>query len=73
MVQLIITGINVFILFFAIGYILSPMVSKMLSKRKTQIADSINEARVSKEDAEAFITADLYVLPLSCTYPRLPF
>jgi len=55
MVQLIITGINVFILFLAIGYILSPMVSKWLTKRKARIADSIQEARTSKEEAQSLV------------------
>ena len=53
MVQLISSGINVFILFFLVGYILSPMLNRWLSKRKTQIADSINEARMSKEEAQS--------------------
>ena len=53
MVQLISSGINVFILFFLVGYILSPMLTKWLTNRKTQIAHSINEARMSKEEAQS--------------------
>lgn len=53
MVQLISSGINVFILFFLVGYILSPMLTKWLTNRKTQIANSINEARTSKEEAQS--------------------
>ena len=53
MVQLMIQMINVFILSFAIGYILSPMISRMLTKRKDQIADSLRTARMSKEEALA--------------------
>ena len=58
MVQLIITAVNVFVLFFAIGYILSPMVARMLSKRKVQIADTLETARMSKE--EAALQAKIY-------------
>ena len=58
MVQLIITAVNVFVLFFAIGYILSPMVARMLSKRKVQIADTLETARMSKE--EAALQAKMY-------------
>lgn len=58
MAELIVTAINVFVLCFALGYILSPMVAKMLSKRRTQIADDLEDAKVSREDAAA--AAKLY-------------
>ena len=48
MVELIVTAINVFILFFLIGYLVSDMLSGMLTKRQERIADDINTARMSK-------------------------
>ena len=53
MVELIVTAINVFILFFLIGYLVSDMLSGMLTKRQERIADDINTARMSKEEALA--------------------
>ena len=49
MVELIVTAINVFILFFLIGYLVSDMLSGMLTKRQERIADDINTARMSKK------------------------
>lgn len=51
MVQLIITGVNLFVLCFCLGYFLSPMISRMLSKRTAQIADTLAQAGTSREDA----------------------
>ena len=48
MVELIVTAINVFILFFLIGYLVSDMLSGMLTKRQERIADDINTARMKK-------------------------
>ena len=53
MVELIVTAINVFILFFLIGYLVSDMLSGMLTKRQERIADDINTARMSKAEALA--------------------
>ena len=53
MVELIVTAINVFILFFLIGYLVSDMLSGMLTKRQERISDDINTARMSKEEALA--------------------
>ena len=53
MVELIVTAINVFILFFLIGYLVSDMLFGMLTKRQERIADDINTARMSKEEALA--------------------
>lgn len=53
MVELIITAINVFLLFFLIGYLISDMLSGMLAKRQERIADDINTAKLSKEEALA--------------------
>ena len=53
MVELIVTAINVFILFFLIEYLVSDMLSGMLTKRQERIADDINTARMSKEEALA--------------------
>lgn len=52
MVELIVTAINIFLLFFAIGYFFSDMVTNMLTKRKDKIADSIETAGTKKENAE---------------------
>lgn len=51
MAELIITLINMFILFFAIGYFASGMIDRMLNKRKAQIVESLETARMSKADA----------------------
>ena len=72
MVELIVTAINVFILFFLIGYLVSDMLSGMLTKRQERIADDINTARMSKEEALATIK-DMYDSPNtqeSCTDGR---
>ena len=61
MVELIVTAINVFILFFLIGYLVSDMLSGMLTKRQERIADDINTARMSKEEALA-ITPEQYAM-----------
>lgn len=53
MVEIIVTAINVFILFFLIGYLVSDMAAGMLTKRKGRIADDINTARLSREEALA--------------------
>lgn len=53
MVELIVTAFNVFLLFFLAGYFLSDMVSGMLTKRQNRIADEINTARLSKDEALA--------------------
>lgn len=53
MVEIIVTAINVFILFFLIGYLVSDMAVGMLTKRKDRIADDINTARLSREEALA--------------------
>lgn len=51
MAELIITAVNIFILCFCLGYFLSPMISRMLTKRKTGIAAMLSQARESREDA----------------------
>jgi len=51
MAELIVTAINIFILFFAIGYFLSDMMTNMLAKRKDKIAESIETAKTDKEKA----------------------
>lgn len=53
MVELIVTAINVFILFFFIGYLISDMAAGMLEKRKTRITEEINTAKLSREEALA--------------------
>lgn len=53
MVELIVTAINVFILFFFMGYLISDMASGMLTKRQDRITDDINTAKLSKEEALA--------------------
>jgi F-type H+-transporting ATPase subunit b len=51
MVEIIVTAINVFLLFFLIGYIVSDMAVGMLTKRKTRITDDIHTARLSRKEA----------------------
>ena len=51
MAELIITGVNIFVLSFCLGYFLSPMIEKMLSKRKEGIAAALSLSRQSREDA----------------------
>ncbi len=53
MVEIIVTAINVFILFFLIGYLVSDMAAGMLAKRKDRITEDINTARLSREEALA--------------------
>jgi len=52
MAELIVTAINIFLLFFAIGYFFSDMVSNMLMKRRDKIAASIDEAKTDKGNAD---------------------
>jgi len=51
MAELIVTAINIFLLFFAIGYFFSDMVTNMLVKRKNKIAESIEAAETDKENS----------------------
>lgn len=53
MVELIVTAINVFILFFLMGYLVSDMAAKMLNGRRDRIAGEINTAKLSREEALA--------------------
>ena len=55
MAEFIITAVNIFILFFFVGYFGSGMVSNIFAKRKTGIVTSIDSARKQKEDAEALL------------------
>jgi len=50
-VDLIATAINIFLLFFAIGYFLSDMITNMLAKRKDKITGNIEAAKTNKENA----------------------
>jgi F-type H+-transporting ATPase subunit b len=49
----ILTGINVFILFFALSYLLFNPVRDVLEKRRKKIADELEQAAADKTDAEA--------------------
>ncbi len=49
----ILTGINVFILFFALSYLLFNPVRDVLEKRKQKIAGELEQAAADKNDAEA--------------------
>lgn len=51
MVELIIQLVNIFLLSLFLGYILSPMISKMLSKRKNQISENLHEAKSGRQEA----------------------
>lgn len=51
MIELIISGVNIFILFFFIGYIASPMIAGMMAKRRQGIADTLEGAKNTREDA----------------------
>lgn len=51
MTELIITGVNIFILSFCLGYFLSPMIIKMLKTRRAGIANDLLQARQKREDA----------------------
>ena len=48
MAEFIITAVNIFILFFLVGYFGSGMVSKFLAKRKAGIVESIDSAAAQK-------------------------
>lgn len=48
----VITGINIFILFFALSYLLFNPVRDVLEKRKKRIADEITSAADNKKSAE---------------------
>jgi F-type H+-transporting ATPase subunit b len=49
----ILTGINVFILFFALSYLLFNPVRDVLEKRRKKIADELEQAAADKTDAES--------------------
>lgn len=51
MAELIINCVNVFLLFFAAGYLLSGMVSGKLNQRKAKIAERIESAKNHREEA----------------------
>lgn len=51
MVELIIQLVNIFLLSMFLGYILSPMIGKMLSKRKHQIRENLHEAKSVRQEA----------------------
>ena len=51
MAALIISCVNVFLIFFAVGYIGSGMISNFIGKRKARIAESIESAKSHKEQA----------------------
>ena len=51
MAGLIINCINVFLIFFAVGYFFSGMITDKLNQRKNKIADSIHSAKTNKEEA----------------------
>ncbi len=52
LISFLISAFNLFIICFIIGYFASDMISKMLAKRKASVAESIDDARVSKESAK---------------------
>lgn len=51
LIEFIITAFNIFILFFAAGYLFSDMVVKLLAKRKAGIVESIESAKNDREKA----------------------
>lgn len=51
MAEFIITAVNIFILFFLVGYFGSGMINNFLAKRKAGIVESIDSAARQKEDA----------------------
>ena len=51
MAQTIVQAINVFILFFLVGYIAWDIAEGMLTKRKDRIAEEIGTAKLSREEA----------------------
>lgn len=53
MAEFIITAVNIFVLFFLVGYFGSGMVGKLFAKRKAGIVESIDSAQKQKEDAAA--------------------
>lgn len=58
MAELIVSCINVFLIFFAVGYFLSGMITAKLNQRKAKIAGRIESARSHKE--EAVLSRDEY-------------
>lgn len=51
--DIVITGINIFILFFALSYLLFDPARDYLEKRKQKIAGDLETAKTSREDALA--------------------
>jgi len=51
--DVLITGVNIFILFFAMSYLLFNPARDFLEKRRNKIASDLETARSSKEDAVA--------------------
>ena len=51
--DVLITGVNIFILFFAMSYLLFNPARDFLEKRRNKIAGDLETARSSKEDAVA--------------------
>lgn len=51
--DVVLTGINVFILFFALSYLLFNPVRDVLEKRRKKIADELEQAASDKSTAEA--------------------
>lgn len=51
--DIVITGVNVFILFFALSYFLFDPVKDYLEKRRQKIAGDLETAKTSREDALA--------------------
>ncbi|MCD8221031.1 MAG: F0F1 ATP synthase subunit B [Clostridiales bacterium] len=49
----VLTGINVFILFFALSYLLFNPVREVLEKRRKKISDELDQAAADKTDAGA--------------------
>ena len=52
--DVLITGVNIFIQFFAMSYVLFNPARDFLEKRRNKIAGDLDTARSSKEDAVAF-------------------
>lgn len=51
--DIVITGINIFILFFALSYLLFNPAREYLEKRRQKIAGDLETARTNREDAQA--------------------
>ena len=51
--DVLITGVNIFILFFAMSYLLFNPARDFLEKRRAKIANDLETAKSSKEDAVA--------------------